>query len=93
MMKDRVKLAKCTPDGRFTVTSDIFEGDSWELDLFSSENEYEYLQFKNKNADYLSRTCDERGALDLYRDVLTETIKAGRLFVNIRSWLKRHIMV
>ena len=29
----RVKLANCTPEGRFSVTSEIFEGDYWELDL------------------------------------------------------------
>ena len=49
-----VKLADCTPEGRFSVTSEIFEGHYWELDLFSGTDDYECWHLKIKQADYYS---------------------------------------
>lgn len=38
---NKVKLANCTPEGRFSVTTEIFEGHYWDLDLFSGIDDYE----------------------------------------------------
>ena len=88
MMTDKLKIAKCTPNGRFSVTSDFFEGDYWELELFSTTDDYEYLHLKVKQADYYAQTYDERSALDLYRDVLDSTIKNGKVLSKYRALAK-----
>ena len=74
----RVKLASCTPEGRFSVTSEIFEGDYWELDLFSG-SDYEYWLLKIKQADYCLREGDERWAIYIYRDALNHMAKNGKI--------------
>lgn len=75
----RVKLANCTPEGRFSVTSEIFEGNYWELDLFSGTDDYEYWLLKIKQADYCLREGDERWAIDIYRDALNHMVKNGKI--------------
>ena len=76
---NRVKLANCTPKGRFSVTTEIFEYHYWDLDLFSGTDDYEYWQLKIKQADYYSLERDERWAVDIYRDVLDKTVKNGKI--------------
>lgn len=88
IMTDKLKIAKCTPDGRFSVTPDIFEGDYWELELFSTTDDYEYLHLEVKQADYYAQTYDERSALELYRDVLDSTIKNGKVLSKYRDLAK-----
>ena len=48
---DKVKLANCTPEGRFSVTTEIFEYHYLDLDLFSGTDDYEYWHLKIKQAD------------------------------------------
>ena len=76
---DKVKLANCTPEGRFSVTTEIFEYHYWDLDLFSGTDDYEYWHLKIKQADYYTRDRSERWAIDIYRDVLNHTVKNGKI--------------
>ena len=84
-MTNKIKLAKCTPDGHIQVTPDIFEDDYWNLNLFSSNNDCEVLHIQIKLAEHYYSKHDERSALDLYRNVLDSIIKNGIIHSKYRN--------
>lgn len=76
-MANKIKLAKCTPDGHIQVTPDIFEDDYWNLNLFSLNDDYDMLHMQIKLAEHFYNKNDERSSLDLYKTVLNSITKDG----------------
>ena len=74
------KIASSSADGRFRVTTQLFETIDWgfQLDLLANTTGIEYYEVKLAYAKYCQQYSYDEEALEAYTCILDETVKAGK---------------